>query len=296
MTGVLNIYKEKGYTSHDVVAILRRIAKTKKVGHTGTLDPNATGVLPVCFGRATKLADYLASADKTYIAEVIFGLETNTGDITGEVIAKNNVIFDKAAIESAVNSFAFAQSGVYMQTPPMFSAIKIGGKKLYEIARKGKSIEVPARPVTIHEIEILEFRPEKNSIIIKVKCSKGTYIRSLAIDIGKKLGGSATMGELERTQSGIFDICNAIKLSTLKESAEVGELSNFISPVDKILPYKKITLSAQEAKPARNGNPLPLSIIGDVAKSNEKFWLYDTNGIIGLFSIKGEMLKVEVML
>jgi len=295
MIGVLNVYKEKGYTSHDVVAIMRRIAKTKKVGHTGTLDPDATGVLPICIGRATKLAEYLASADKTYVAEVILGLETNTGDISGEVLVTKPVKYDHDAIIAAVNSFTFGRRGEYMQIPPMFSAIKIGGKKLYELARKGEIIDRPARPVIIHEIKVLNFAPEKNSFTLEVKCSKGTYIRSLAMDIGHTLGCGATMGTLERTQSGIFDISTAVKLDELKEAAESDRLSDFLMPVDKLLTYKKIMLPESEAAYAKNGNPLPSSLVDD-AKAGDKFWICDSNGIIGLFVLSKSKLRAEVML
>jgi len=294
MTGVLNIFKEKGYTSHDVVAIMRRVAGTKKIGHTGTLDPDATGVLPICIGRATKLAEYLASADKTYIAEVILGLETNTGDISGEILAQKPVEFNRDAIIAAVNSFAFSQRGEYMQIPPMFSAIKIGGKKLYELARKGETVDRPARPVIIHEIKVLSFAPEKNAFTIEVKCSKGTYIRSLAMDIGKELGCGATMGELERTQSGIFIISTAVKLDELKKAGESGQLAEFLMPVDELLPYEKILLPEGEVAKAKNGNPLPRSVAPD-AKQGDKFWVYDTNGMVGLFVVGGNKLRAEVM-
>jgi len=294
MIGVFNIYKEKGYTSHDVVAIMRHVAKTKKIGHTGTLDPDATGVLPICIGRATKLAEYLASADKTYIAEVILGLETNTGDISGEILTQKPVEYDCGAITTTVNSFAFSQRGEYLQVPPMFSAIKIGGKKLYELARKGETIDRPARPVIIHEIRVLSFTPEKNAFTIEVKCSKGTYIRSLAMDIGQELGCGATMGELERIQSGIFDVSDAVKLDELKKAAESERLEDFLMPVDELLPYEKITLPESELARARNGNPLPRSVVGTAV--GDKFWICDENGIIGLFACSGNKLRAEVML
>jgi len=290
MTGVINVYKEKGYTSHDVVAIMRRLAGTKKVGHTGTLDPDATGVLPVCIGRATKLADYLASADKTYIAEVILGVETNTGDISGEVIAKKPVSFDENSIAEAVNSFSFEFRGEYLQIPPMYSAIKIGGRKLYEIARKGETIERPPRPVIIHFIQVLDFAPEKNAFTIKVTCSKGTYIRSLATDIGKILGCGATMGELERTHSGIFAKADAHKLDKIKETTETGQFEKLLMPVEKLLPYPKIYISGHDLILAKNGNPLPHSA------SKGKYWLCSNDGIIGLFASDSKKLRAEVML
>jgi len=297
MTGIINVYKEKSYTSHDVVAIMRRIAGTKKVGHTGTLDPDATGVLPVCIGRATKLAEYLASEDKTYIAEVILGIETNTGDISGEITATQMVKFDEDAIEQAVQSFHFNERGEYMQIPPMYSAIKIGGKKLYELARKGETIDRPARPVIIHDIKVLRFEPEKNAFTIEVKCSKGTYIRSLATDIGQMLGCGATMSELVRTKSGMFSIDSAIKLEELKQASEDEKLAKFILPVDELLPYPKIYISDEALKRALNGNPLPLSTIGEMDNSEgQKFWIYSDDKIIGLYISDSKKLCVEVMM
>ena len=297
LTGVLNIYKEKGYTSHDVVAIVRRIAETKKVGHTGTLDPDATGVLPICIGGATKLADYIASADKTYIAEVILGVETNTGDISGEVLAEKPVHYDQTAIQNAVSSFAYANRGEYLQVPPMFSAIKIGGKKLYEIARKGETIDRPPRPVVIHHIRIKDFAPEKNAFTIEVKCSKGTYIRSLAQDIGTVLGCGATMGALERTQSGMFHISHAIPLDKLKEAKEAAQLPFLLMPPERLLPYPQVFLKGTDAIHGRNGNPLPYSVTGEGAKDGDRFWLYDgLHQRIGLFECKKGTLRPQVML
>jgi len=291
MTGVLNIHKEKGYTSHDVVAIVRKIIRQStgvklKVGHTGTLDPDATGVLPICLGRATKLSDHLSSADKTYIAEVILGVETNTGDISGEIIAKNEVNFDKNLVAQAVKSF----SGEYMQIPPMYSAIKIGGKKLYDLARQGKSIERLPRPVIIHKIGIQNYSPDINTFTIEVKCSKGTYIRSLATDIGQRLGCGATMGNLIRTQSGIFSIDSAQKLEIL----ENGQIKEFIQPIERLLPYPKIYVTDQELTLAKNGNPLPLSALG--IQTYDKFWVADNERLIGLYYNDSTKLRPEVML
>jgi len=296
MIGILNVYKEKGYTSHDVVAIIRRVAGTKKVGHTGTLDPDATGVLPICLGRATKLSEYLASEDKTYIAEVILGIETNTGDISGEVIARKTVNYDESAILQAVQSFHFSVRGDYMQIPPMYSAIKIGGKKLYELARKGEIIDRPARPVVIHDIHVMALVPDKNAFTIEVKCSKGTYIRSLAADIGHILGCSATMGELLRTQSGMFTIADAIKLDDIKKAAENGQLEDFILPIDTLLPYPKVYISDGELLRAKNGNPLPLTAVGALAVTEDKFWICSENGIVGLYAKDSTKLRAEVMI
>ena len=294
MMGVLNVYKEKGFTSHDVVAIIRRVIGVKKVGHTGTLDPDATGVLPICIGSATKFAEYIASADKTYVAEVILGIETNTGDISGKILAQKAVDFHQNTIADTVMSFSFKKRGEYMQTPPMFSAIKIGGKKLYELARKGEEIHRPARPVLIHAIDVLEFDAKKNAFTIRVKCSKGTYIRSLAMDIGQQLGCGATMGKLERIQSGMFAIDTAITLDKIKEATQNGKLHDFIISMDALLPYPKIQVFGNELKLAMNGNPLPYdSVILDVS---DKYWVCNNDTIIGLFSRNANKLCPEVML
>jgi len=293
MTGVINIHKETDYTSHDVVAIVRKLFRqhgTSKVGHTGTLDPDATGVLPICLGRATKFADMLAAADKTYIAEVILGITTNTGDISGEVIQERSVVFNEEAIINAAKSFHVDSRGEYMQVPPMFSAIKIDGKKLYELARAGKEIVRPPRPVVIHDIHVLSFAPSKNTFTIEIKCSKGTYIRTLAEDIGMILGCGATMGALTRTRSGMFEISNAAKLDELKTAADENRLMEYVLALDELLPHQKILLHEEEAVKARNGNAMFLET------SDSTVWVCDKKGIIGLFEKDEGKHKVKVMM
>ena len=180
--GIINIYKEKGFTSHDVVAKMRGICKQKKIGHTGTLDPDAVGVLPVCLGNGTKLCDMLTDKDKVYEAELLLGVTTDTQDVTGEVLAQRDVTASESQVREAIESFV----GDYMQVPPMYSALKVDGKKLYELARAGKEVERAARPVKIHGIDIISV--ELPVIKMTVSCSKGTYIRTLCHDIGEKLG------------------------------------------------------------------------------------------------------------
>ena len=184
MDGILNIYKEKGYTSHDVVAKLRGILKTKKIGHTGTLDPDAQGVLPVCVGRATKLCDMLTDKDKAYETVMLLGKTTDTQDITGSVLSESELGEDITAekVTEVINSFV----GEYMQVPPMYSALKVNGKKLYELARSGIEVERKARKVYIHSIEIKDISLPR--VTMTVNCSKGTYIRTLCHDIGETLG------------------------------------------------------------------------------------------------------------
>ena len=181
--GVINVYKEPGYTSFDVVAKLRGILKQKKIGHTGTLDPAATGVLPVCLGNATKLCDMLTDKDKEYVAELLLGVETDTQDTTGEVLSRREVNMSEEQVRLAAESFV----GAYNQVPPMYSALKVNGKKLYELAREGKEIERKSRTIEVYDIRIRQFLPP-DRVEIDVDCSKGTYIRTLCSDIGKALG------------------------------------------------------------------------------------------------------------
>ena len=196
--GIINVYKEKGYTSHDVVARLRKILGQKKIGHTGTLDPDAEGVLPVCLGKATKVCDLLADQDKTYQAILLLGQSTDTQDVSGEVLKNAEVTSSIKEVYEAVQAF----QGEYAQVPPMYSALKVNGKKLYELAREGKTVERKARQVHIHEIKIHEIVLPRVSMT--VSCSKGTYIRTLCHDIGEKLGCGGCMEQLLRTQVGPF--------------------------------------------------------------------------------------------
>jgi len=283
--GVVNVYKEPGYTSHDVVAIMRKIFGTKKVGHTGTLDPNAEGVLPICIERATKLAEFLTAQDKTYVADLILGITTDTGDTSGEVLTRCTPGADvDDVIEGVIASFC----GEYLQTPPMYSAIKIGGKKLYQLARQGITVERKPRPVIIHRINLIEAIP--GGYRLQVSCGKGTYIRSLCEDIGRALGCGATMGRLVRTRSGQFDIRDAIKLVDMKER----NIEELIMPIDQILPYPACHVQSGAISQAINGNPLELTLIdGDVT---DKCWLWGEGRLIGLYRKDANILRPEVML
>ena len=252
LNGVINVYKEKGYTSHDVVAIVRKTLNIKKVGHTGTLDPDAEGVLPVCIGQATKLADYIMAERKSYTAEITFGAETTTQDASGDIIKEYEYTFDENRLREVIDTF----KGEQTQVPPMYSAIKINGKKLYEIAREGKEIERKARKITVYDIRIAEINPP-NKAIIEIDCSKGTYIRSLCSDIGNKLGWGAFMSSLTRTASGKFKLNEAVKLDELKNAAERGEAEKFIIPPDDVLSgYKRVTVSEKADKYLYNGGKI----------------------------------------
>ena len=285
LNGVINVYKEKGYTSHDVVAIVRKTLNIKKVGHTGTLDPDAEGVLPVCIGQATKLADYIMAERKSYTAEITFGAETTTQDASGDIIKEYEYTFDENRLREVIDTF----KGEQTQVPPMYSAIKINGKKLYEIAREGKEIERKARKITVYDIRIAEINPP-NKAIIEIDCSKGTYIRSLCSDIGNKLGWGAFMSSLTRTASGKFKLNEAVKLDELKNAAERGEAEKFIIPPDDVLSgYNRVTVSEKADKYLYNGG----KIYGGYLKydkkpsDNEIVLGYDATGrLVGIYLYK----------
>lgn len=226
LNGIIIIHKEAGFTSHDVVAKMRGICRQKKIGHTGTLDPQATGVLPVCLGSGTKLCDMLTDKDKEYVAELLLGIETDTQDTTGQVLRESPVEVSEEEVRQAIMSFR----GVYHQIPPMYSALKVDGKKLYELARAGKEVERKAREVYLHEIEILDL--ELPVVKLRVTCSKGTYIRTLCADIGSKLGCGGTMKSLQRTRVGSFGLEKAVTLDQLEALRDEGRLEELLFPVD----------------------------------------------------------------
>lgn len=238
--GFLNIYKPKGLTSHDVVARLRKITKVRQIGHTGTLDPFATGVLPICIGKATRLIEYLDD-DKEYLATVQFGKNTTTYDLEGEITAT----FDKKVTEEDVKNTLKDFEGEISQIPPIYSAIKVNGKKLYDYARQGQDIEIKPRKVTISKIELKEFDKTSQSAKITVACSKGTYIRSIAYDLGAKLGCGGYLTALERTKAGKFQVNTAIKLEDLTEVSQIVE--NLINPLDMLsIPIHNLSENERE--------------------------------------------------
>ena len=251
--GIINIYKEKGFTSHDVVAKLRGILKMKKIGHTGTLDPDAEGVLPVCVGKATKLCELLLEKSKTYQATFVLGMTTDTQDISGNVIKESDVNVTKEDIENAIKTFI----GGYDQIPPMYSALKVNGKKLYELAREGKEVERKPRKVVLDNNEILDITEDLKQITIRVDCSKGTYIRTLCHDIGEKLGCGACMESLLRTKVDIYSIEDALKLSEVEDLVREDSLSQHIVAIEDILKgYPKVKVVDNAEKLLYNGNKL----------------------------------------
>ena len=231
MDGIINVYKEKGYTSHDVVAKMRGILRMKKIGHTGTLDPAAEGVLPVCLGKGTRLCDMLTDKTKSYRAVLLLGKETDTQDTTGTVLAENPEAAE-ALTEEAVREAVMSFLGHYMQVPPMYSALKVNGKKLYELAREGKTIERKSRKVEIKEIRILEMALPR--VRMEVSCSKGTYIRTLCHDIGEKLGCGGCMEYLLRTQVDRFLLKDSLKLSEVEALVREGRIEDAVIPVDQM--------------------------------------------------------------
>lgn len=241
MFGFLNVYKPSAMTSHDVVARLRRLTKIRQIGHTGTLDPFAEGVLPVCIGKATRLIEYLKD-DKEYIATVQFGCATSTYDLEGEKTFVSDAKVSKEDIVEALKDF----EGEIYQTSPIYSAIKVGGKKLYEYARKGEQVEIKPRKVVIEKIELLNFDTESQQAEILIKCSKGTYIRSIAHDLGEKVKAGAHLIKLIRTQAGKFRVETSVKLD------EIDVSKNLINPLE-MLDLEKVEVQQQELEKIRNG-------------------------------------------
>lgn len=247
--GVLVVDKPSGRTSFDVVRDVRTLLKIKKVGHTGTLDPMATGVLPICLGEATKIAGHLTESDKAYDAVIKLGAETDTLDAEGKVVAEYPVpVLTPELIESALAKFR----GSFLQTPPMYSAVKIGGKRLYELARKGEEIEREARPVTVHSLELRDFNATE--LTVSVSSSKGFFVRTLAQELGRAMGTGAHLKALRRTKSGPFTLAMAVPLDRLKSAADV--VPSLVPMVDALSELPRITLDAADVQRVRHGVPL----------------------------------------
>ena len=295
--GIINVYKERGFTSHDVVAKLRGIAGQKKIGHTGTLDPDAEGVLPVCLGAATKLCDMLTDKSKEYEAVLKLGIVTDTQDTTGTVLEQHQVQVTEAQLEQAMQGFI----GAYDQVPPMYSALKVNGKKLYELAREGKVVERKARPVEIYYLDVLEpYQQSTNEIKIRVGCSKGTYIRTLCHDIGVALGCGGAMAYLQRTKVGAFTLDKAYTLAQLQEMKEQGTLDSAVTPVEDFFAHlPKVVVKDSARKLVQNGNVLPETVLVQ-SESEEKGWfrVYDCdNRFYGIYQYIEEdhLFKPEKM-
>lgn len=228
--GVLAVHKPAGFTSHDVVAKVRRIVRMKRIGHTGTLDPAVTGVLPLCLGRSTRIVEYLQEMPKEYVAVLRFGIATDTEDLTGEITEQ----IDRADVDrDAVEAVLATMTGTISQVPPMYSAVKVDGKRLYELAREGKTVERKSREVTIHELEMIGWKPgDHPEITFRVLCSKGTYIRTLCVDIGRALGVPSTMVQLVRTESAGIRLQQCLTFEQIEQLVEQGELEQHLIPAD----------------------------------------------------------------
>lgn len=297
MQGVINVYKEKDWTSHDVVSKIRFTLKKngikEKVGHTGTLDPNATGVLPICIGKATKLSDYIMKGDKVYKCHLIFGVKTDTDDYLGKIIGESNIPKEEDVL-SSISSFI----GGYEQTPPMYSALKVNGKKLYEYAREGKEIEIKKRFIFIENINVKKISNEE--YLLEVFCSKGTYIRSLCRDIGAKINVASTMGDLERVKTGMFIKEDGKKIDYICNEIENKKTDNLLIPVEKLLiDFKSITICSKAEKYLYNGNKINIKYALDIKNINEEkeVLVFDEKGIlIGLYTLENGYLKPKVFL
>ena len=302
--GMMTIYKEAGYTSSDVVARLRGILHMRKIGHTGTLDPDAEGVLPVCLGIGTKLCELIADRDKEYVAVMRLGTVTDTQDMSGEVLAQiSDEEVRRLATEEALSDAVSSFRGVIKQVPPMYSAVKINGKRLYELARQGKTVERKEREVTIHELEIQEV--VLPLVTMRVRCSKGTYIRTLCQDSGEKLGTGAAMEHLLRTRVGQFDLDHAITLDeaeAIMKSDTPERIMSYISPVDSFFSDAPAALVKDEAlRYLRNGNAVKRRYTDLPVLAHEgPVRMYDRNGkFYALYSYdprKDELRGVKMFL
>lgn len=284
--GIINIHKEAGYTSHDVVAKMRGILKQKKIGHTGTLDPQATGVLPVCLGSGTKLCDLLADRDKEYVAELLLGVTTDTQDTTGTVLTECAVDCTEAQVREIAAGFV----GPYDQVPPMYSALKVDGKKLYELARAGKEVERKARRVEILELEILSIALPV--VRMRVACTKGTYIRTLCADIGERLGCGGTMQRLVRTRVGQFRLEEAITLAQLEKLRDEGAVERLVTAVDAVFAdCPALHVGEAYGKLLENGNPIrpQQTQEGQQYEDGQRVRLYRPDGsFAGLYAYRAD--------
>ena len=292
MNGILNVYKPKGITSHTVVAKIRRITGVKRVGHSGTLDPMACGVLPVLVGNAASVQELITGHDKVYRAGLVFGKITDTADITGKVISENEVDFTKQALAQTIKGFV----GTQMQLPPMYSAIKINGQKLYDLARRGIEVERKAREITVYSIDISgEFKEKR--CVLDIACSKGTYIRTLGEDIGKALGCGACLESLERLRCGVFTAQEAVRLEQLEELYNQGNIEQIekmlISPEEIFLDLPKVCFSEFYTRLSLNGAEIYLKKAQIAEKTFEKTQFCRVYNSKGVFYAIGQLMDFD---
>ncbi len=291
-TGVLNALKPPGMTSHDVVDYLRRLTGQRRIGHTGTLDPGATGVLVLCLGRATRIAEFLTERRKGYRAEFTFGVSTDSGDAYGRTVHEGDAAsLDDARLAGVLEGFV----GVSEQAPPMISAVHKGGRRLYELARRGETVEVAPRRVEITECRLLEFVPGPLArALIQVECSKGTYIRALARDLGERLGIPAHASFVLRTRSGRFDLSSSLTLEDVAAAATAGELGmHLVSPDDALDDLPAVDLTASQRQQVLDGRPLPLFQIPGWAEVpvSSPIRLRDGRGLVALARVEAGRLR-----
>ena len=283
MLGFLNIYKPQGKTSHDVVAILRRITKIKQIGHTGTLDPFAEGVLPICIGKATRLIEYLED-DKAYIGTIQLGKSTTTYDIEGEEVN----ISDKSVLLDDIEKFLPQFRGEIQQLPPIYSAIKVNGKKLYEYARNGEKVEIKPRGVNVYKLEVVSFNEENQTLEILIECSKGTYIRSIAHDLGVALGCYGHLIKLVRVKAGKFELNSSIKLEEIENIEKIQ--NELINPLEYLI-YPKFELTEKEKIKVSNGMSVDVdSEDGLIVLTYNK----ELVAVADVYGKKAKMLKVFI--
>lgn len=298
MNGIVNVLKPPGMTSHDVVYFMRKAFKTKKVGHTGTLDPEAAGVLPICIGKATKVVQYLTDKQKRYRANVKFGAVTDTYDSYGKIIRESGpVSIDIETIEAVLDRFR----GTISQKPPIYSALKVKGKKLYQYALEGKEVEIEERPVNIYQLELVGMESEDEAII-DILCSKGTYIRTLCYDIGEAIGYGAYMSQLVRLESSPFKIEASYTLEEILAAAEQNRLDSILESVEQVfMDYKPVTIKQSALNSIINGNPLFGQGIQqgfDKINAEDDVRIYSDEGFIGIGTVKyeeaGQRLYIKI--
>lgn len=297
LEGVLAVYKPAGFTSHDVVAKARRILGMKRIGHTGTLDPQVTGVLPLCLGRATRVVEYIQELPKEYVATLRLGLSSDTEDLTGTITESvDEVHVSEEEVLAVLTSF----KGVISQVPPMYSAVKVDGKRLYELAREGKTVERKSREVEIYEIEMTDMTWNDNypDITFRVLCSKGTYIRTLCVDIGRALGLPGVMVKLERTMSAGISASHCLTLEEIAEHKEAGTLREHLIPADEAISHlPKHTVMDEKKKAALQGQRLSSRFVAPEVKASGQFRLYDLQGeFLGIYELEdtGAIAPVKV--
>ncbi|MUT66401.1 tRNA pseudouridine(55) synthase TruB [Paenibacillus sp. NEAU-GSW1] len=295
MDGIIAVWKPAGWTSHDVVAKVRRLLRMKRIGHSGTLDPMVTGVLPLCLGRATRVVEYLQERPKAYEAVIQLGISTDTEDLTGTVLEeRGGITITEEEVLRVLRSFV----GEIEQVPPMFSAVKVDGKRLYELAREGKTVERKSRKVTIHQIELqsIDNSTDKPTFAFSVVCSKGTYIRTLCVDIGKALGVPAAMAQLTRTMSGGITKEQCLTLEQIEQLQQDGEIEKFILPAEAAISHlEPVQLNERLSEMALRGQKIPFAMLdADLTESRNPIRVYnEKKSFIGIFEADSELAVLK---